>query len=93
MKYDHLDKATTLLYSYNRNLFVSSDPNREDTFYLCLLIDKASKQYKNLARIYRLKNDWYIWYENKCFRERINSEKPLTTALTILEKEFQKCVV
>ncbi len=82
--------ARTELYSYNRNLFVSSDPDRPDTFYLA--IKKEKGQYRRLARIYKLRSEWYIWYESGSYRERINSNKPLTTALEKLEKEFQKCV-
>ena len=90
MRHDHLILAHTQLYTYNRNLFIASDPNREDTFYFC--IQQKKKLYRNLARIYRLKNEWFIWYENGSYRRKIHSEKPLTDAIKILEKEFQNCV-
>lgn len=90
MRYNHLTLATTQLHTYNRNLFLASNPDKEDCFFFCVKVAKGN--YRKLARIYRLRNDWYIWYENGNYRQRINSTKPLTAAIKILEKEFQNCV-
>ncbi len=89
MRHNHLLLAKTQLHTYNRDLFLASNPDKEDCFYLCRKLEKHS--YKKLARIYRLRNDWYIWYENGSYRRRINSSKPLTAALKVLEREFRNC--
>lgn len=82
-------KAKTTLYSLNKRLFTASDAGRDDTYYLC--VKEAAKRYRMLAMVYRLGREWYIWYMSGSYRERINSDKPLTYALAKLEKEFQPC--
>lgn len=89
VRYNHMLKAKTTLYSLSKRFFAASDAARNDTYYFC--VKETAKSYRMLAMVYRLGREWYIWYMSGSYRERIGSGKPLTYTLEKLEKEFQSC--
>lgn len=66
----------------NSYIYLSSDSKRANYYVL-------SVKKKILARIYKIKDDWYIWYEKVGCRRRVES---FTQALALLEAEVSNCV-
>ena len=81
MEFD-FEKCQTILKSIRNYAFCSS-PYKSNYFLFC-----CNKRV--LARVYQLGTSWYIWYEQGSYRIKINSDKPFTKAINILEKEFCK---
>ncbi len=80
--YHRVQLAKTAVGKFNHYIFMSTDSENPDSFYLL---------YKRtvVARIYTYNSHWYIWFEQ--FKARIETES-FTSAINFLEKEIEKNV-
>lgn len=76
MRGRYIDYAKTKLKQYNKELFLAS--SSDDSFVLC-------KNKTIIARIYKKRNHWYIWYEATSHSEKVEN---FSLAIRQLEEEF-----
>lgn len=78
--YRHVQLAKTAVGKFNHYIFMSTDSENPNSYYLL---------YKRtvVARVYTYNNRWYIWFEQ--FKARIETES-FTSAINFLEKEIVK---
>lgn len=80
------------LRTLNDNLFIASHPKKDN--YFVIVRHTPTGEYMKfkdtiVARLYQLRNRWYIWYEATSHREVIDSKKPFSFALKKIEEEFK----
>lgn len=82
MREAHAKLIKTLLDKYDKKLGISSSRDKPDYYYLV-------KDGKVIARVYKKKEKWFIWYESINAKFKVAN---FTTAKAMLEEEFP-CMV
>lgn len=85
--YEKVSKFKPVLKDMNRDICVTAKDGTRDCFYVTVSHDGVLNDL--YARIYHLKDQWYIWYYSISSRVEVTN---FTEALHVLEGEILRCV-